>query len=400
MRASSTDPATWSAFETAQAAVADGKADGFGFVLGGGYAGVDLDACRDPETGVMTVEAQAFIDGLSSYTEISPSGSGVHILLRGGLLPGGRRQGHVEIYADGRYFTITGHHLEGTPTTIEERTAELAALHGRLFGHNGGKGDHQSVPRPVASVATDDAALLERARGASNGTKFSALWAGDTTGYSSSSEADLALSRLLAFWTHGDAGRIDRLVRASGLFRPKWDERRGTHTYGELTIEKAIAGCRQFYTGIGPLPLATRHEPTAGHASTAAMECDTGPAPLLLSPADPLPSARAFVALSYLVDGLLALRHHAGVFYAYQPVIGAYHDLDEPTMRAALYLFLEDAQWRPTRKASSQRHSRRSSPQRAKLTTSSMPCAPCVTCPPHVRLRAGCRRIPATTRSR
>ena len=82
-RASSTDATTWSEFDTAHAAVEDGKADGVGFVLGDGYVGVDLDACRDPETGVMTAEAHAIIDGLSSYTEISPSGTGVHILLRG-----------------------------------------------------------------------------------------------------------------------------------------------------------------------------------------------------------------------------------------------------------------------------------------------------------------------------
>ena len=56
--ASSTDAATWSDFDTAQAAVEDGKADGFGFVLGDGYVGVDLDACRDPETGVMTAPSR------------------------------------------------------------------------------------------------------------------------------------------------------------------------------------------------------------------------------------------------------------------------------------------------------------------------------------------------------
>jgi putative DNA primase/helicase len=339
-RASSTDPTTWSDFQTALVTVEDGKVDGCGFVLGGGYAGVDLDACRDPETGVMTAEAQGLIDGLSSYTEISPSGSGVHVLLRGRLLPSGRRQGRVEMYADGRYFTVTGHHLEGTPTTIEERTAELAALHGRLFGPNDGN-DHRSVPRPVVSVATDDAALLERARGASNGAKFSALWAGDTTAYASSSEADLALCRLLAFWAQGDADRIDRLFRQSGLFREKWDERHGAQTYGELTIQKAIAGCREFYSGARPTTSATLNESTSRSGSAPKI----GAAPLILSPADPLVSARALVARSYLVDGLMALRHHAGVFYAHQPDLGAYHDLDEAAVRAELYRFLEGAQW-------------------------------------------------------
>jgi primase-polymerase (primpol)-like protein len=179
-RASSTDSTTWADFSAALAAVEDGKADGLGFVLGDGYAGVDLDACRHPETGAVTAEAQAIINELSSYAEISPSGAGVHILLRGDLPAGGRRQGHVEIYADGRYFTVTGHHLEETPTTIEERTAQLVTLHGCLFGANGGKGyDQRPVPRPMGTVPDEDAVLLERARGATNGAKFFALWAGE-----------------------------------------------------------------------------------------------------------------------------------------------------------------------------------------------------------------------------
>jgi putative DNA primase/helicase len=338
-RASSTDPTTWSDFHTAHAAVEDGKADGVGFVLGGGYVGVDLDACRDPETGVMIAEAHAIISGLSSYTEISPSGTGVHVLLRGQLPPGGRRQGHVEIYANGRYFTVTGRPVDGSPTTIDERSAELAALHGRLFGPNGGP-DDRPIPRPVATVADEDSVLLERARGASNGAKFSALFAGEITAYASASEADLALCRLLAFWTDRDAGRIDRLVRRSGLFREKWDERHGAQTYGERTIDKAIAGCREGYIGARPGTIATENEPTSRPGS----DPETGPDPLMLSPADPLASARAFVARSYVVDSLVALRHQAGLFYAHQPQMSAYGELDEAAVRAALYLFLEDAQ--------------------------------------------------------
>jgi len=83
--------------------------------------------------------------------------------------------------------------VEGSPTTIEDRTAELAALLGRLFATNGSHdSDHRPVPRPIASVADDDVVLLERARAASNGAKFSALWAGETAAYASPSEADLA----------------------------------------------------------------------------------------------------------------------------------------------------------------------------------------------------------------
>src|SRR5687767_4935391 len=74
-------PETWAPFAAAVAAFEDGKADGVGVVLGDGLVGVDLDACRDEQTGVITPEAQTIITDLDSYTEVSPSGTGVHILL-------------------------------------------------------------------------------------------------------------------------------------------------------------------------------------------------------------------------------------------------------------------------------------------------------------------------------
>ena len=68
------------------------------------------------------------------------------------------------------------------------------------------------------------------------------LWRGDwQADHESQSHADYDLCRtFLAFWTGNDAERMDRLFRQSGLYRPKWDERRGNRTYGDTTIENAI----------------------------------------------------------------------------------------------------------------------------------------------------------------
>ena len=63
-RASVTDPSTWDSFSVARDAVEDGKADGAGFVLGDGWVGVDLDKCRDPETGIIEPSALAIIEKL------------------------------------------------------------------------------------------------------------------------------------------------------------------------------------------------------------------------------------------------------------------------------------------------------------------------------------------------
>src|SRR5690349_5608008 len=82
--ASSTDPATWSSFEEALAFWKNnqGRFEGLGFVLGDGWAGVDLDDCIDPLTGEIEDWAHCDIDELNSYTEISPSGRGLKIFLR------------------------------------------------------------------------------------------------------------------------------------------------------------------------------------------------------------------------------------------------------------------------------------------------------------------------------
>jgi putative DNA primase/helicase len=239
-----TDRSTWRSMQDALDAVVDGKADGPGVVLGDGRVGVDLDHCRDRETGEIAPWARTIVAALDSYTEISPSGEGVHILLLGTLPAGRRRQGPMEMYADKRFFTVTGQHLEGTPIVIHERTVELASVHRQMFGDV--PDPERSRPaRPIVDV--DDAELLEKARAAKNGAKFEALWQGDTSGYPSHSEADAALCALLAFWTGADTSRMDTLFRQSGLMRAKWDTRRNQSTYGADTIAHAISRCTEVY---------------------------------------------------------------------------------------------------------------------------------------------------------
>ncbi len=94
----------------------------------------------------------------------------------------------------------------------------------------------------------EDDELPDRIRASKQGAKFGRLWAGDTSDHGGDdSRADLALCGILAFWCGPDADRIQRLFRRSGLMRAKWDERRGTSTYGRWTIDKALAGKTEFY---------------------------------------------------------------------------------------------------------------------------------------------------------
>jgi primase-polymerase (primpol)-like protein len=153
-------------------------------------------------------------------------------------------------------MTLTGHHLHGTPATIEHRREALAAFHKQVFPK-----DYQTRPafQPQSTggitVRLDDRLILEKAMRAANGARFAALYSGDIAGYSSHSEADMALTSYLAFWCGGNPVQVDRLFRESGLFREKWDEKHGVRTYGEMTLAKVLAGGREVYT---PFPKTTR----------------------------------------------------------------------------------------------------------------------------------------------
>lgn len=252
-KASSTNPDTWAGYSEAVRAYEERGYDGIGFVFTkeDDFVGVDLDHCLDSQSGEIEAWAREFIDELNSYTEISPSGTGVHILLRATLPDGRNRKGPVEIYGDGRYFTMSGRHLEGTPRTIENRQEQILALRRRVLGEPVSTNGHETT-RSVASSGLSDQEIIMKAAAAENGEKFRRLWAGDTNGYTSVSEADQALCSLLAFWTGPDPARIDELFRESGLYREKWQERAD---YRERTISKALEGRTEFYQPSRTVPI-------------------------------------------------------------------------------------------------------------------------------------------------
>jgi putative DNA primase/helicase len=243
-KADGTNPENWADYFEAVKACKEHGYGGIGLVFtrDDDLCGVDLDGCLDPETGEIEGWARAIIDELDSYSEISPSGTGVHVLTRGTLLPGRNRKGRFEAYDQGRYFTVTGKHLAGTPKVIENRQVELERVVERVFGSSAAEsenGHSKNGSAPMPNSLTDEESV-RKASSASNGERFSGLWAGDTSGYGSHSEADLALCGMLAFWTRGDPTRINRFFRTSGLYREKWERA----SYRERTISEALEGRR------------------------------------------------------------------------------------------------------------------------------------------------------------
>jgi primase-polymerase (primpol)-like protein len=117
--ASTTDSRSWRSCEEAEAALELGRYNGIGFVFSSGdpYTGIDLDGCRNPDSGELAEWAARMLGGLGGYAEVSPSGTGVHVIVRGGLPEGTRHKvsrpggGAIEAYSMKRFFTVTGEAL-------------------------------------------------------------------------------------------------------------------------------------------------------------------------------------------------------------------------------------------------------------------------------------------------
>jgi hypothetical protein len=155
---------------------------------------------------------------LKSYTEVSPSGTGLHIFAQGRLSGKGQKRGDIELYDRERYFTVTGTHLPGTRSTIKERQALVERLY---------------IAMPILAKLLADSGRRE---------KFQQLFTGDISEYGNDeSRADLALCSL-AGKVQASADQIDALIRLSGLMRPKWNEMHGAQTYGQMTVAKALEG--------------------------------------------------------------------------------------------------------------------------------------------------------------
>lgn len=243
--AQSNNPDTWTDYQTAVSAAH--RFSGLGFMFGGGYFGVDIDgigeAIEDYKSGDMDNIAAEFVHTLGSYAEYSVSGRGLHIICKGSLPAGGRRHGNVEMYERGRFFVMTGNPASQY-TELQDCTERIKPLHEKYIG--GGMAPLRR--KPDVPVSLSDQELLDKARGSKQGRMFTDLYNGAWDSYfSSQSEADFRLCSMLAFWTGCNEEQMDRLFRASGLMREKWDRKQSGSTYGCITIAKAVSGCTAVY---------------------------------------------------------------------------------------------------------------------------------------------------------
>jgi hypothetical protein len=238
-KADPTDRSTWGSFQEAQAC-------GYplvGFVLSkeDPYCIIDLDDPSvdsdgqplDPELAQKYADSHArILEGFQSYSELSQSGKGLHIICKGAI-PHGTRRGKVEIYSDNRYMICTGNVFRPLPI-VDCQEQLLGMFHA------------MNAEQPVTNLVqidghmTDDA-VFDMASRAANSQKFLLLWSGNwkpTGEWPSQSEADFALLSMLAFYTK-DNEQVRRIFRWSGLVRDKSAE--GNDKYLDFALRKIRA---------------------------------------------------------------------------------------------------------------------------------------------------------------
>lgn len=245
--AQSNNRSTWSTFATAVKFYMNGNYDGIGFVFSreDKYIGIDIDNCV--VDGKPNAFASEIIETFDSYTEFSPSGKGLHIIVRGSLPQsvcgtGRKNSKHgLEIYQYGRYFSFTGNRENSND--IYERTDELEEIFEKYFDDSDIQGRVNLAEFEKDEINLSNEALWEKMFRSKSGDEIRALYSGHLINDDHSS-SDMALCNHLAFWTGKSATRMYSMFCETALYREKWD--RITYgdtgeTYGERTIAKAIA---------------------------------------------------------------------------------------------------------------------------------------------------------------
>jgi putative DNA primase/helicase len=212
---------TWNTYESASFCVKRGLARGIGYEFdGGGLYGVDLDHVMGAD-GRLTPEAREIVGLLDSYTEISPSGMGIHIFVfapDAAIARHRKKDGFVEIYGEARYFTVTGD-VYGGVKPIANRTAELQAVHDKFLPPDPAR-------TPITRLPPAPAPDLEHERflrmGLARDKVFAALWEGERRNGNESAD-DQAFMNKLAYWLSADPAAMIRAFLQSPHYGQKDD---------------------------------------------------------------------------------------------------------------------------------------------------------------------------------
>lgn len=250
----SNDEQTWSDFETAVAANEKYNGNGIGFYFKEPYVGIDLDDIAGELERYKNNDYEKnmvfeFIETFKSYSEISISGTGLHIIVKGKIPGDRRRKDNVEIYSSGRFFTVSGNKIGKYDGINEATDLNMERIYKKYLENN--VIQFQRDGEFFSTIDLSESEIISSVTKSRSGYKFMNFMNGGwekESAYSSQSEADLAFANMLAFWCGRDYTKMDSLFRQSSLMRDKWDEKRGNATYGEATLNRAIHDTTDIYT--------------------------------------------------------------------------------------------------------------------------------------------------------
>lgn len=249
-KASTTDRSSWSTYE--DACTARSKFDGIGFCFDGSVLGVDLDHVL--KDGNMSEQVEEFLHASNTYTEISPSKNGLHVLfnLTEPLVLDAHKKRNedgtvFECYTEKRFFTYTENIYRDLPVrTIDAVTAlELLSMLGYPWKATPETRSLGTLKQDLITLS--DYEVLEAMFKSKNGSTIKALYDGDLSAYNNDpSSADMALCNHLAFWTRKNAEQIEKLWLDSPL--GKRDKTSKRKDYRDATIQHAIDYTKEVYT--------------------------------------------------------------------------------------------------------------------------------------------------------
>jgi len=255
INADSTQPNTWSDLETVEEALNKNpeQFDGIGFVFtNSGIVGIDIDNKNEElqeylssdDTDINTNAVAEFIETTKSYAEVSPSGNGIHIYMKGSKPEGKSKTGNFEMYDTKRFFTVTGNRIsERKQLADDEELNVLPYLHNKYIARGDKHTSNVNVQQVIENAGNglSDEEIIQKIIGSKQREKFMKLFThGDISSFPSQSDADYALISILRWWTNNDVKKIDRIFRKSALMRDKWDRPTGSSTYGMNSIIQNI----------------------------------------------------------------------------------------------------------------------------------------------------------------
>ena len=215
--------------------------------------GIDMDHCLEGD--IIGHEKKEKIEQLikeaNTYTEISPSNTGLHLFLAltAPLKLIANREGPFEAYTSGRFFTVTNNPYKEALSVRTVTPDEAIALLS-IIGYPWGREVQQNGPvKPSIGLSLDDETVLSKMFTSKNGDKIKSLYGADITAYNNDdSAADMALCSYLAFWTGRNAEQMERLWLNSPL--GEREKTQGRKDYRDRTIGKAIDGCPEVYSQV------------------------------------------------------------------------------------------------------------------------------------------------------